>query len=145
MAASKIRGAVQVTPAGSTGQVQFNLSGALAGDAGLTFDPVTGKLTVSGPLTSRSALLALLGDGADGEVTAGVTLTKTITGTVFPTSIVWKNGLLKVVEKTITWTGANPTTIVWKLYDATEVLILTITDTISYTGSFETGRTRVIS
>jgi hypothetical protein len=50
-----------------------------------------------------------------------------------------------VVEKTITWTGANPTTIVWQLYDASEVLLLTITDTISYTGSFETGRTRVVS
>ena len=117
----------------------------LVGDAGLTYDSATGKLTVSGSLTSRSALLALFGDGADGEVTAGVTLTKTITGTVFPTSIIWRNGALKVVEKTITWTGANPTTIVWKLYDATEVLILTITDTISYTGVFETGRTRVVS
>jgi hypothetical protein len=145
MPVSKIRGATQILPAGATGQIQFNSANVLAGDAGLTYDPATGKLTVSGPLTSRSALLALFGDGADGEADVGVTLTKTITGTVFPTKVVWKNGLLKVVEKTITWTGANPTTIVWQLYDASEVLLLTITDTISYTGSFESGRTRVVS
>jgi len=80
---------------------------------------------------------------------SGATLRKAVTGTVFPTSIIWYHtvtaGEKKLVEKTITWTGANPTTIVWKIYDDTETLLATVTDTISYTGVFETGRTRVIS
>jgi hypothetical protein len=47
MAVSKLRASVQVSPAGAAGQVQFNNAGVMAGDAGLTYDPATGKLTVS--------------------------------------------------------------------------------------------------
>ena len=71
-----------------------------------------------------------------------------MTGTVFPTAIIWYNqagaGKKKIVEKLITWTGVNPTTIVWKIYDTSEVLLATVTDTISYTGVFETSRLRAI-
>lgn len=70
------------------------------------------------------------------------------TGTVFPTAIIWYDkagvGKKKIVEKLMTWTGTNPTTIVWKMYDATETLLVTVTDTISYSGNFETSRTRAI-
>jgi hypothetical protein len=71
------------------------------------------------------------------------------TGTVFPSSIIWYDksgvGKKKIVEKTITWTGANPTTIVWKVYDTSETLLATVTDTITYSGPFETSRTRTIA
>jgi hypothetical protein len=74
---------------------------------------------------------------------------KSVTGTVFPTSIIWYDkagaGQKKIVEKTITWTGAFPTTIVWKIYDASEVLLATVTDTITYSGPFETSRARTIA
>jgi hypothetical protein len=74
---------------------------------------------------------------------------KVVTGTAFPTSIVWYNNnsptKKKIVEKLITWTGANPTTIVWKVYDATETLLATVTDTVSYSGPFETSRSRAIA
>ena len=39
------------TVAGSNSQIQFNANGALAGDAGLTYDGVTDKLTVAGSVT----------------------------------------------------------------------------------------------
>jgi hypothetical protein len=72
-----------------------------------------------------------------------------ITGTVFPTAVIWYDqagvGKKKIVEKLITWTGATPTTIVWKVYDAAEVLIATLTDTITYSGMFETSRARTIT
>jgi hypothetical protein len=72
-----------------------------------------------------------------------------MTGTVFPTAIIWFDkagaGKKKIVEKLITWTGVNPTTIVWKVYDASETLLATVTDTISFTGVFETSRTRTIA
>jgi hypothetical protein len=72
-----------------------------------------------------------------------------ITGTVFPTAIVWYDqagvGKKKIVEKGIAWTGAFPTTITWKVYDASEGLLATVVDAISYAGAFETHRTRTIS
>lgn len=74
---------------------------------------------------------------------------KEVTGTVFPTAEIWYDsagvGKKKIVEKLITWTGVNPTTVVWKIYDAAETLLATVTDTITYSGIFETSRTRAIT
>jgi hypothetical protein len=102
------------------------------------------------PVTSENheAIRQLIHFIDDGPTT-GDTLRRETTGTVFPTAIVWYHTVdvteVKLVEKLITWTGVNPTTIVWKLYDDSETLLVTITDTISYTDVFETGRTRVIT
>lgn len=67
----------------------------------------------------------------------------------FPTSIIWwesSSKLKKIVERTITWTGANPTTDEWKIYDADGSTVLaTVSDAISYSGPFETTRTRTIT
>lgn len=72
-----------------------------------------------------------------------------MTGTVFPTAIIWwesSEKLKKIVEKLITWTGASPTTIVWKIYDTDGSTVLaTVTDTITYSGVFETSRSRAIA
>jgi hypothetical protein len=71
------------------------------------------------------------------------------TGTVFPTAIIWYDqvgvGKKKIVSKEIGWSGAFPTTITWKVYDASEILLATVVDTITYSGPFETSRTRTIS
>lgn len=70
------------------------------------------------------------------------------TGTIFPTAIVWYDksgeGKKKIIEKLITWTGVNPTQIVWKIYDSSAVLLATLTDTVTYSGVFETSRSRAI-
>lgn len=73
--------------------------------------------------------------------------TRTTTGTTFPSQILWKRAdNTKLVEKNITYTGAFPTTIQWKIYDAPGTTVLaTVTDTISYSGAFETSRTRAIA
>lgn len=75
---------------------------------------------------------------------------KEITGGVFPTLVIWYDnngvGKKKIVEKTIN-RNANqtPSTIVWKIYDASEVLIRTITDTFTYSsGVFESSRLRTV-
>jgi len=72
-----------------------------------------------------------------------------ITGTVFPTAIVWWESsakLKKIVERLLTWTGINLTTDQWKVYAADGVTVLaTVTDAISYSGVFETNRTRTIA
>ena len=81
---------------------------------------------------------------AEGFVTGA---TRTTTGTAFPSQILWKRSdATNLVEKNITYTGAFPTTIEWKMYDTDGSTVLaTVTDTISYSGAFETGRTRAIS
>ena len=67
----------------------------------------------------------------------------------FPTSVIWwtdSGKTEKIVEKTITYTGVNPTTIEWEIYDTDGSTVLaTVTDTISYSGVFETSRTRAIA
>lgn len=67
----------------------------------------------------------------------------------FPTSIIWWESsakLKKIIERTISWTGANPTTDEWKVYDTDGSTVLaTVSDAISYSGPFETNRTRTIT
>lgn len=57
-------------------------------------------------------------------------------GAVFPTSIIWWETpakLQKLVEKLITWSGAFPSQVVWKVY-ASGVLQETLTDTYDHSG-----------
>jgi hypothetical protein len=57
-------------------------------------------------------------------------------GSAFPTSLSWwttSAKLVKVVEKTISWSGAFPSVVTWKSYLA-GALQETITDTYDYTG-----------
>lgn len=74
---------------------------------------------------------------------------KVTTGGAFPSSIVWWESsalLKKIVEKLITWTAAFPTTIQWNMYDTDGTTVLaTVTDTITYSGAFESTRSRAIA
>lgn len=68
----------------------------------------------------------------------------------FPTSEIWWESaakLEKIVELTITRDAQKkPTTEVWQMYDTNGVTVLeTVTDTIAYSGPFETTRTRAIA
>lgn len=70
-------------------------------------------------------------------------------GNPFPTSMTWYESSSKskiIVKRLITWTGANPTTDQWKIYDTDGSTVLWIvTDSISYSGPYETTRTRTIA
>lgn len=67
----------------------------------------------------------------------------------FPTSVTWYDDATKakkLVEKLLTYTGAFPTTIQWKIYDTDGSTVLaTVTDAITYSGAFEISRTRTIA
>lgn len=120
-------------------------------------DAVNGQKTLSQILASATGiteaahrtlrtLIHFIDDGpADGFATGAY---KEITGTVFPTALVWWESsakLKKIVERLVTWTGAFPTTDKWKVYSTDGSTVLwTVTDTISYSGAFETSRTRAI-
>lgn len=90
-------------------------------------------------------LIHFIDEGPAEGFTTGAT--KIVTGTVFPTQILWKRSdATKLVEQNLTWTGVNVTGIQWKIYDTDGTTVLaTVTDTITYSGVFETGRSRAIS
>lgn len=132
-----------------------NTNGELRYVTGLGFrfyeEGVEKGLTGSGISEATHKVLRQLihfidGGPAEGFVTGAYRET---TGTAFPSAIIWWESsakLKKIVEKTLTYTGAFPTTIVWKVYatDGSTVLA-TVTDTITYSGAFETSRTRAIA
>ena len=114
---------------------------------------LTELVSGSGGITegSHKALLQLIhfiDDGpADGFASGAY---RENTGTVFPTAIIWwtdSGKTDKIVERTLTWTGVNLTTDVWKIYDddVSNTLLVTVSDSISYSGVFETNRTRTIT
>lgn len=90
-------------------------------------------------------LIHFIDEGPAEGFTTGAT--KTVTGGAFPTSILWKRAdTTKLVEQVVTWTGTLPTTVQWKVYDTDGTTVLaTVTDTISYSGPFETSRSRAIA
>lgn len=107
----------------------------------------TGGLTEEGHKILRQ-LIHFIDDGPAEGFASGAY--KEVTGTVFPTAIVWydkedEETRKKIVERLITWTGANATQDQWKVYDASDSLVATVTDAISYSGVFETHRTRTIT
>lgn len=105
----------------------------------------TGGLTVEGHRILRQ-LIHFINDGPAEGFTSGAY--KEVTGTIFPTAIVWwdsSSKLKKIVERLLTWSGALVTQDQWKVYDADGNLVATVTDAINYSGIFETNRTRTIT
>ena len=114
------------------------------------FNPRAGG-GISEPQHNALRVLIHLADGVGGpmEDFASGAYRETTPTTAFPTSVIWWESaakLKKIVEKTITYTGAFPTTIKWESYDTDGSTVLaTVTDSISYSGAFETDRTRTIA
>lgn len=116
----------------------------------------TTPLTLSDLLSGGGAHAALrqlihLADGVGGPFEQFLSgAYREISGGAFPTSKIWYESSAKtkkIVEKTITRNpNQTPATIEWKAY-ATDgsTVIATVTDTITYSGVFETSRTRTIA
>ena len=113
------------------------------------FDPRAGSgLTENAHKTLRQ-LIHFIEEGPAEGFASGAYREQLPSASVFPTSVIWwesSSKLKKIVERTITWTGANPTTDEWKIYDTDgSTALVTISDSISYSGIFETTRTRTIT
>lgn len=130
--------AVQLGRTASSSEMQF--TDAVAGTVKL------GAVLQTTAHETVAHLIHFVSEGpADGYATPA---TKAVTpsGSPFPTSVVWSVSSKKLVEKLITYTGTNPTTIKWNLYAADGTTVLhSVTDTISYSGPFETTRSRAIT
>jgi len=120
-------------------------SGFHFNEQGAVFGPVKSFLT-SGTHRNLPQLIHLAENGPYEGFATGATLD--IGPQPFPTASIWKAAAgQKIVEKF--WTRNNnktPSTIQWKVYaeDGT-TLLATVTDTITYQGTFETSRTRAIA
>jgi len=128
-------------------QLDDNSVWMLVDDSPVTWATVSGQGITTDQHKALRHLIHFIDHGpADGFASGAY---REMTGTVFPTAIIWYDqagvGKKKIVEKLTTWTGVNPTTITWKMYDASETLLVTLIDTVSYSGVFETSRTRAIS
>jgi hypothetical protein len=107
----------------------------------------TGSGLSEGTHKTLRQLIHFIEDGPAEGFTSGAY--REVTGTVFPTAFVWwesSSKLKKIVERLVTWTGVNATEDKWKIYDTDGSTVLwTVTDAISYSGVFETSRTRTIT
>lgn len=119
-------------------------------DAVGTYDPRTGSGISANDHKALRQLIHLAEEGGPFEGFASGAYQETLpSSSPFPTSIIWWTSsakTAKIVEETITY-NLNKTiaTDQWKVYDTDGVTVLaTVTDTISYSGIFETHRTRTI-
>ena len=118
-------------------------------------DPVAGSWKLSelggGGLTESAhrivrQLIHFIDEGpAEGFATNAY---REVTGSLFPSAFIWWESsakLKKIVSREVTWTGPFPATVIWKIYDTDGSTVLaTVTDTLTYSGPFETSRTRAI-
>jgi hypothetical protein len=115
-----------------------------------TFDPRSGSGLSEAQHKALRALIHFIDDGPADGFASGAYHVQLPSGDPFPTSAVWWESAAqteKIVELTIT-RNANktPATEVWKMFDTDGTTVLvTVTDTISYSGIVETTRTRTIA
>ncbi len=116
-------------------------------DAGGVFTP--SSLTPTQHDALRQLIHLADGGGPYALAASGAYREITPSADPFPTSVIWwtsSGKTAKILEKTITYTDAFPTTIEWKVYDTDgSTVLVTATDVITYTDVFETSRTRTIA
>jgi hypothetical protein len=132
-----------LTPVGGSGSISFDGSKFNFIDSLGTFDP---RFDAKHRIIRQ--LIHFIDDGPC-EGFASLAYRETTYSGIFPTSEIWwesSSKLKKIVSLNTTWTGILPTQEVWKIYDTDGSTVLaTITDNISYSGVFETSRTRTIA
>jgi hypothetical protein len=131
------------------GQVLYSDDRFKMRDALGEFDPRAGTGITEAQHRALRTLIHFIDDGPAEGFASGAFKETLPSASVFPTSVIWwesSGKTKKIVERALTWTGVNLTTSVWKIYDTDGSTVLaTITDAISYSGIFETTRTRTIA
>lgn len=140
-----------VDPSG-VGEITYNTGAFKARDSVGVFNLRTGSgISAADHKTLRQLIHFIDSGPAEGFASGAY---KEVTGGVFPTSVIWYTDATKtskIVEKTITRSGGGatnvkPTPVVWKIYDTDGTTVLaTVSDAITYSGVFETSRTRTIT
>jgi hypothetical protein len=110
------------------------------------YDPRSGSGLSEAQHRALLQLIHFIDEGPAEGFASGATKVITYSG-AFPTEVLWKRAdTSALVRKSLTYTDAFPTTVEWKIYDTDGTTVLaTVTDTVSYSGAFESGRTRAIA
>jgi len=136
------------------GELRYTGSGFLFRHADANVDLLAGGGMSEAQHQALRHLIHFIDDGpAEGFDTGAY---REIIGGVFPTEIIWWNQApaqgpqVRIVDKTITRSGGGattiaPTPIVWRVYNTVGSVIATVSDAITYSGAFETERTRTIT
>lgn len=123
-------------------------------------DPNAGSFTLSSLSTGGSGitesqhralrqLIHFIDNGPTNGFASGAYRENLPAADPFVTSVTWWTSNAKthkIVEKLITYTGVLATQVQWKMYDTDGSTVLaTVTDAITYSGIFESNRTRTIA
>lgn len=112
------------------------------------FDPRGGTGLTAAQHQALRQLIHFIDDGPANGFPSGAYKEIVYSG-ILITSETWyedNTKVKKLVEFTAAYTGVFPNTETWSMYDSDGVTVLaTVTDTIVYSGVFETSRTRVIA
>lgn len=131
------------------GAVRYVSGSFRALDATGVFDLRSGTGLTEAAHRALRQLIHFLEEGPADGFASGAFKETLPTASVFPTSVIWwesASKAQKIVERTLTWTGVNLTADEWKIYDTDgTTLLVTVSDSISYSGVFETTRTRTIT
>jgi hypothetical protein len=135
--------------ADSPGEVVYNGGAFSMRDSTGPFDPRSGADISQNTHKTLRQLVHLAMEGGPWEGFASGAH-RVITGGVFPTLVTWYEAddlVDKIVDLTITYNvNKTPATEQWRAYDVDgSTILVTITDTIAYSGIAETTRTRVIT
>ena len=131
------------------GEIRLNGSDLKAMDGTGVFNLRSGSgITASQHKNLRQLIHLADGEGPFEGFASGAYKETLPSGNPLPTSEIWWESaakLKKIVSLDTTWTGAKITQEIWKVYDTDGSTVLaTVTDVISYTGVFETSRTRTV-
>ena len=137
--------------ADSPGEIVYTAGGAFSmRDATGAFDPRSGSGLSEAQHKALRQLIHFIDSGPAEGFASGAYHEQLPSADPFPTSAIWwtsSGKTSKIVELTIT-RNANktPATEEWKMYDTDgSTVLVTVTDTISYSGIVETTRTRTIA
>lgn len=135
--------------ASTPGEVRYTGTRFSYVDATGEYDPRSGSGISADQHKTLRQLIHFIDEGPAEGFASGAYKEILPSANPFPTSVIWwesSSKLKKIVEKLITWTGAFPTTIKWNIYDTDgSTKLATVSDAISYSGVFETTRTRTIT
>jgi hypothetical protein len=139
----------QTTLADTEGQLLYSDTGRWSFyDSSGEFDPRAGGGITEAQHKVLRQLIHFIDDGPAEGFPSGSYKETLPAGSPFPTSEIWYESSAKskmIVSLATTWSGAIITQEVWDIYDTDgSTSLVTITDAISYSGFFETSRTRTI-
>ena len=136
---------VATTLAAAEGEVRYNSGRFSFYDSVGEYDPRAGGGLSEAQHAALRQLIHFLYDGPGAGFTSGAYKETTYT-TVFPTLEVWyedNTKAKKILQLAILYTGVVPTTETWTIYDTDGATpLVTLTDSITYSGVFEQTRTR---